>query len=81
MDRFNECVKIISYLTNIPCERAKKIVLKTLSGQAILEKNEAFLYEQTTDNVYSIIRELKKNDKKFENITPKDISEAYLKIR
>ena len=81
MNRFNECVKIISYLTNISYEKAKKIVLKTLSGQAILEKNETFLYEQTTDNVYSIIRELKKNDKKFENITPKDISEAYLKIR
>lgn len=56
--RLDEMVFLMSYLKKLEIQEAKKLVLSTETGNAILNENESVLYEQDTANFSSIIFEL-----------------------
>ena len=72
MDRINELIQLFCKITNMNYNGAKNIILSTSEGKAILDGNESVLYEQVTENLYQIGREL--NDNRF---TVENIVKAY----
>ena len=59
--RMRQLMLMFSDITGKPQKEAKKIILETETGVAVAEKNETVLYEQQTENLYSIAMELSEN--------------------
>ena len=56
--RMSQLVLMFSDITGKSHKEAKAIILETETGIAVAEKNEIVLYEQQTENLYSIAMEL-----------------------
>ena len=56
--RMSQLVLMFSDITGKSHKEAKAIILETETGVAVAEKNETVLYEQQTENLYSIAMEL-----------------------
>lgn len=56
--RMSQLVLMFSDITGKSHKEAKEIILETETGIAVAEKNEIVLYEQQTENLYSIAMEL-----------------------
>lgn len=78
--RIKLCADIISYITGMSYKDAKKLVIGTHVGQALLDDNKTYLYDQGTANVYDIIKELDSEyDDIKEKFTVESIVDAYQK--
>lgn len=77
--RLCDISNIVSDICKIEYDAAMQIILETDIGRAILNNNPDVLYEQITDNVYSVSRELKPDYIRYKKlITPQAIRAAYL---
>lgn len=56
--RLDEIVQMYSSVTGESVASARKIILKTSTGQAIADNNAAYLYDQPTNNLQAITQEL-----------------------
>lgn len=56
--RMQQLVNMFSDISGVSEKEAEKIILKTETGKAVLENNDTVLYEQQTENIYSIAMEL-----------------------
>ena len=56
--RLQDLIFMFSYITKYPENRAKELILMTKTGTAIKEKQAAVWYEQQTENLYLIAKEL-----------------------
>lgn len=56
--RINQLVSMFSYITGKTKEESLDIILQTETGNAALRNDEMTLYEQQTENLYSIALEL-----------------------
>lgn len=54
---------MFKYITGLSIAASSEIILKTITGKAIEEENITVIYEQQTENLYSIIYELQKIEK------------------
>lgn len=70
--RIEELSILFSKITGLDKKESQKIILSTDTGKAIQDNNELVLYEQSTDNLYQIGKEL--NDNRF---TVEKIVEVY----
>ena len=62
-ERFREICLMFNFITGISCAEAGNIIKKTATGQGILQGNLAIIYEQQTENLYSIAEELAQIDR------------------
>ena len=53
-----QLVNMFSDISGVSEKEAEEIILKTDTGKAVLDNNETVLYEQQTENLYSIAMEL-----------------------
>ena len=58
--RLEDLIFMFTYITGYPKDTAEKLILSTKTGMAVKEKQAAVWYEQQTENLYQIARELKK---------------------
>lgn len=56
--RMQQLVNMFSDISGVSEKEAEEIILKTDTGKAVLDNNETVLYEQQTENLYSIAMEL-----------------------
>ena len=56
--RMQQLVNMFSDISGVSEKEAEEIILKTDTGKAALDNNETVLYEQQTENLYSIAMEL-----------------------
>lgn len=66
-DRFKEICLMFSFITGISSLEAESIIKKTSTGQGILSGNMTVMYEQQTENLFSIAEELAQMEK-YKNI-------------
>lgn len=57
--RMQQLVKMFAFITGKSEQEAEQIILQTDTGMAVKDNNETVLYEQQTENMYSIAMELK----------------------
>lgn len=62
-DRFKEICLMFSFITGISSLEAESIIKKTSTGQGILSGNMTVMYEQQTENLFSIAEELAQMEK------------------
>lgn len=73
--RFKQLIDMYMYITKLSFTEAEKDILSTFAGKAIANNNSAYLYEQHTNNLEDIVRELPiEKQKKFSD---ESIQEAF----
>lgn len=78
--RFNEVTNLIAKITGKDYDTVAQRVYDTEIGKAINLNRKDILYEQVTDNVLSVVKELGKKNPEILNIcTPERITSEYLK--
>lgn len=60
--RLNEVIQMFSYISGKNYDESKRTILLTETGKAIQEQSSVIMYEQQTESLYSIIKELREND-------------------
>lgn len=77
--RFNEVTNLIAHMLGEDYDTVAQMVYNTDIGKAINLNREDILYEQVTDNVLSVVKELgQKNPKILKVCTPENITREYL---
>ena len=61
--RMRDICLMFKYITGLSIIASSEIILKTVTGRSIEEENVTVMYEQQTENLYSIIYELQKIEK------------------
>ena len=80
--RFNEITNLIAHMLGEDYDTVAQMVYNTDIGKAINLNREDILYEQVTDNVLSVVKELgQKNPKILKVCTPENITREYLNTR
>lgn len=80
--RFNEVTNLIAHMTGKDYDTVAQLVYDTDIGKAINLNRDDILYEQVTDNVLSVVKELgEKNPEILKICTPENITRAYLDTR
>lgn len=80
--RFNEVTNLIAHMTGEDYDSVAQMVYDTDIGKAINLNREDILYEQVTDNVLSVVKELgEKNPEILKVCTPEEIAREYLNTR
>lgn len=74
MSRLDEVTLLFSKITNKSYSASKQLIMGTIIGNAIANNDEDLLYEQVTDNVWSIKKEL---DSITNAITAESIAKFY----
>lgn len=72
--RMNQLTFMFSEITGVSPNIAASIIQQTETGKAVINNNTAVLYEQQTENLYSIAMELKENPcyKKYAHMLSED---------
>lgn len=76
--RINQLIYMFSYITDKSMDESREIILDTDTGRAIHDNNTAVMYEQQTENLYSIAMELREN-KSLCELTERFTTEAIAK--
>ena len=61
--RLRQLILMFATLTGKTESESEQIICGTETGRAVLEKNEVVLYEQQTENLYSIAQDLRQSGK------------------
>lgn len=81
--RIEQLCRMMKYITGISIEESKRIILLTPTGKAIQNKEMTVMYEQQTENLYSVGRDLQAipfYKKLSELLTVAKITEAMQKV-
>lgn len=81
--RIEQLCRMMKYITGISIEESKRIILLTPTGKAIHNKEMTVMYEQQTENLYSVGRDLQAipvYKKLSELLTVTKITEAMQKV-
>lgn len=81
--RLEQLCLMMKYITGISIKECKKIILATPTGKAILQQEITVMYEQQTENLYSVACDLRKLDfykKLSELLSVAKITEAMQRI-
>lgn len=76
--RLTQIAIIISDVCKIKYSDALDLITETPTATALLNNFQDVLYEQVTDNVYQISKELSPKYAKL--LTPKAINESYMRL-
>lgn len=63
--RLIQLINMFSHISNKTYDEARSIILSTNTGKAIQDNNVTLIYEQQTENLYSIVMDLQKSN--FDN--------------
>jgi len=63
--RLIQLINMFSHISNKTYNEARSIILSTNTGKAIQDNNVTLIYEQQTENLYSIVMDLQKSN--FDN--------------
>ena len=83
VSRIEQLCRMMKYITGISIEESKRIILLTPTGKAIHNKEMTVMYEQQTENLYSVGRDLQAipvYKKLSELLTVTKITEAMQKV-
>ena len=61
--RIDQLAYCFSYIANVTKDEAKAIIVETVTGKSILDENPTVMYEQQTENLYSIALELSEDSR------------------
>ena len=81
--RLEQVSLMMKYITGISKKECEKIILATPTGRAIIEQKITVMYEQQTENLYSVGRDLQEipvYKKLSELLTVTKITEAMQKV-
>lgn len=81
--RIEQLCCMMKYITGISIDESKRIILLTPTGKAIQNKEMTVMYEQQTENLYSVGRDLQAipvYNKLSELLTVTKITEAMQKV-
>lgn len=80
--RFNEVTNLIAQITGEDYDMVAQKVYDTEVGKAINLNRKDILYEQVTDNVWSVVKELSQKEPEILKLcTPENITREYMKNR
>lgn len=82
--RLQQIIYMLSSITNLAESDAKQVILSTNTGKAIQQNEPTVMYEQQTENLYSIKEEMGQNPKYVylaNEISVASIVDAYNKMQ